>query len=129
MIKILLDTHALLWAWTSPLKLSDRARELILNPVNERWISAVTAFEVSQKYRLGKLEVEPSLVLSYPDHLRTFQAQELPITSKHALCAGSFPSEHRDPFDRLLAAQSLLEGLPLVTADPAFSSFAIQTIW
>ena len=125
----MLDTHALLWAWTSPGRLSDNARELILNPANERWVSPVTAFEISQKYRLGKLQVEPSLVGNYSDHLRSFQAQELPLLTKHALCAGSFPSDHRDPFDRLLAAQSLLESIPLLTADPALENFGIQTLW
>ncbi|MBX3169083.1 MAG: type II toxin-antitoxin system VapC family toxin [Candidatus Eremiobacteraeota bacterium] len=128
-MRLLLDTHALLWAWTEPAKLSETARALIQEPSNTRWVSPVTGFEISQKYRLGKLQVEPGLVSNYTDHLRTFQAEELPLLSKHALYAGGLPGEHRDPFDRLLAAQSLLEGVPLLTADPAFLGFGVQTIW
>lgn len=129
MIRVLLDTHVLLWAWVSPEKLSQTVRELLQNPTNERWVSPVTAFEIAQKYRLGKLQVEPSLVSNFHAHLRRFQAQELPLYAKHALCAGNFSADHRDPFDRLLAAQSLLEGIPLLTADPALAHFGIQTIW
>lgn len=128
-MRYLLDTHVLLWAWTSPARLSDTARDLLRNPANERWVSSVSAYEISQKYRLGKLQVEPGLISNYSDHLRTFQAHELAIVSRHALCAASFPSEHRDPFDRLLAAQSLLEGIPLLTADSALHDFGIQVLW
>lgn len=129
MIRVLLDTHVLLWAWLTPEKLSQPVREILIDPNNCRLVSAVSAWEISVKYRAGKLAVEPGLVGNYQAHLKTFLAEEVAITSKHGLRAGQYLSVHRDPFDRLLAAQSELEGVPLVTRDPAFSQFPIQTLW
>ena len=129
MKRALLDTHALLWAWLSPEKLSPVARNWIEDPSNERVVSAVTALEISTKYRIGKLSVEPSLVFQFKEHVTRFQAQELPVATEHAILAGCFPSLHRDPFDRMLAAQSQLEGIPLITVDRAFKQFPIQVLW
>lgn len=75
------------------------------------------------------LSVEPSLVFRFKDHLARFLAQELPVRTEHGILAGSFPTQHRDPFDRTLAAQCQLEGLPLITSDPAFSEFPTQVMW
>lgn len=129
MTRFLLDTHVLLWSLYEPARLSDAARAAIENIKNVRLISAVTAWEISTKIRLGKLEVARSLFDSYQDHLVTFQATELPISSRHSLLAGSFDQSHRDPFDRLLAAQALLEGVPLITADAALTHFPISILW
>lgn len=129
LIRVLLDTHVLLWALFSPEKLSSQVVEIIEDPANVRLVSSVTAFEISTKYKLGKLAVAARLLPNYHDHLKHFQALELALTSRHSLLAGTFLSEHRDPFDRLLAAQSEIEGVPLITKDSAFKSFPIHTIW
>lgn len=127
--RLLLDTHVLLWSLYEPDRLSDSARAAIENVENVRLVSAVTAWEIATKFRLGKLDVARSLLDSYQDHLVTFQATELAISSKHSLLAGGFAQPHRDPFDRLLAAQALFEGVPLVTADSALSEFPISVLW
>jgi PIN domain nuclease of toxin-antitoxin system len=127
--RILLDTHVLIWSLYEPARLSDDARAAIEKVENVRLVSAATAWELSTKVRLGKLEMARELFASYHDHLVTFQATELVVTSKHSLLAGSFAQTHRDPFDRILAAQALLEGVPLVTADPALSQFPISILW
>ncbi|MBT9587653.1 type II toxin-antitoxin system VapC family toxin [bacterium] len=129
MTRFLLDTHALLWSLYEPARLSDAARAAIENVKNVRLVSAVTAWEIATKLRLGKLEVARSLVESYQDHIVNFQATELAISSRHSLLAGSFTQPHRDPFDRLLAAQALLEGVPLITADSALIQFPIPILW
>lgn len=128
-MRVLLDTHALLWALVSPEKLSRVARDILREPTNVRLVSAVSAYEISYKFRLGKLDIEPSLTTNYLDHLHRFLATELPVSSQHSLLAGNFPWPHRDPFDRLLAAQSLLEGIPLLSADRAFDGIGIQLLW
>lgn len=129
MIRVLLDTHVLLWAWVSPEKLSPEAMRIIKNPANRRFVSAVTAFEIATKFKSGKLDIESALVYGYSDHLSRFMAEELPLLSRHGLAAGRYASHHRDPFDRLLAAQSDLEGIPLITRDACFQEFPVQTIW
>lgn len=129
MIRLLLDTHVLLWSFYQPERLSLKARAVLENPENVRLVSAATAWEIATKLRLGKLEVARSLVESYHDHLATFRAAEMPISSRHSIVAGNFSQSHRDPFDRLLAAQALIEGVPLVTCDSALSDFPIQIVW
>ncbi len=129
MVRVLLDTHVLLWSIFEPEKLSVRARSAVEDINNVRLVSAASAWEIATKLRLGKLEMARVLVESYPDHLATLQATELAITSRHSLVAGQFQQDHRDPFDRILAAQALLEGVPLITADPAFAQFPISVLW
>ncbi len=129
MTRLLLDTHVLLWSLYEPHRLSELARNSIAKIENVRLVSAASAWELSTKVRLGKLDMARGLVESYHDHLETFRATELPVSSKHSLLAGSFSQTHRDPFDRLLAAQALLEGVPLITADSALSQFPISILW
>jgi PIN domain nuclease of toxin-antitoxin system len=129
-MRVLLDTHTLLYALAQPRRLSPRAAALIRDAANTVLVSTASAWEIATKYRLGKLPGAGGLVASYAAHLSTLRADELPIRSSHALTAGGFRVEHRDPFDRMLAAQALIEGLPLVTDDAAFRSFAdVETVW
>jgi PIN domain nuclease of toxin-antitoxin system len=129
-MKLLLDTHALLWALVEPHRLSARAAQLVRDPANVVLVSAASAWEIATKYRLGKLPGAGPILGAYASHLETVRAEELPIRSAHALRAGAFTVAHRDPFDRVLAAQSHLEGVPLVTNDPAFTAFAdVETWW
>lgn len=129
-MRLLLDTHVLLWALAEPRRLSVAAASLLRNPANSLLVSAASAWEIATKQRLGKLPGAEALVGSYHAHLRILRAEELPINSAHALRAGSFRVEHRDPFDRMLAAQAILEGVPLLTDDPSFATFpGLQTLW
>lgn len=129
MTRVLLDTHTLLWALLEPARLSGTALGIIRDPAISVHVSAATAWEIATKHRLGKLSGATAVVAEYATHLRTFRAEELAISSVHALLAGAFPQVHRDPFDRILAAQSTLEALPLLTNDPAFRDFPVSTVW
>ncbi len=113
----------------TPEQLSERARNLLRNPANEVLVSAASTWEIATKYRLGKLPEAESVVSDYPGALTKLMALELPVSSAHALLAGSFSHDHRDPFDRLLAAQATLERVPLATCDGAFCGFPIRVIW
>jgi len=128
-VRVLLDTHALLWLLLEPAKLSKRVRRLLSDTGTEVLVSSATAWEIATKHRLGKLEHAADVVLGYSEHLRTALATELSISSAHALFAGSFKNAHKDPFDRLLASQSALEGIPLVSNDRAFDEFPVTLFW
>lgn len=129
-MRVLLDTHALLWALAEPGRLSARAATVIRDPANTVLVSAASAWEIATKLRLGRLPGAGSIVAGYAAHLAILRAEELPISSVHALRAGGFLVEHRDPFDRMLAAQALVEGVLLLTDDTAFGMFPdLETIW
>lgn len=128
-MRLLLDTHTFLWAVLEPQKLSRKVRTRLEDTATVIVVSSASAWEIATKYRLGKLPGAAALIGQYPQALAGLQAQELNISSAHALRAGLWAVNHRDPFDRLLAAQADLEALPLVTRDPAMAQFAIQTLW
>ena len=128
-VKLLLDTHTLLWALMQPDQLSQKARKHIEAPENQLLVSAASAWEITTKHRLGKLKQADALVSAYPQHIQKLGARELAISTAHALLAGGFQAEHRDPFDRMLAAQAMIEGLTLVTKDSAFDQFPIRLLW
>ena len=92
-------------------------------------VSAASAWEISTKHRLGKLPDAGEAVGNLPALLRSARMETLPITVEHALAAGALPGPHRDPFDRMLIAQSRLEDLPVVTADPVFGRYSARTVW
>lgn len=128
-MRVLLDTHVLLWLLLEPTKLSKRVRSLLSDSGTEVFVSSATAWEIATKHRLGKLEHAADVIRGYSDHLRTALATELSISSAHALLAGGFKNAHKDPFDRLLASQSTLEGIPLVSNDRAFDEFPVTLFW
>jgi PIN domain nuclease of toxin-antitoxin system len=130
-VRLLLDTHVLLWALVEPLRLSACATELIEAPTNV-WCSRPRHVpgKIATKHRLGRLAGAGPIVAGFAAHLETLRAEELPVRSIHALRAGSFAAERRDPFDRMLAAQAGIEGVPLLTQDPAFAAFhELETLW
>ncbi len=128
-MRLLLDTHALLWWWTDDKRLPESARSLIADSANTVLVSAASAWEIATKQRLGKLDLVPEVTARFSELVAADGFDHLPVTHVHSLRAGSFDCAHRDPFDRMLAAQSMLEVLPLMTRDPAFSQFDVQTVW
>lgn len=128
-MRLLLDTHALLWALSDSPRLARHARSLIEDPVNEKIVSAVSSFEITTKYRLGKLPEAEPLLPDFAAALSSYDFTSLSITSEHAARAGALPFAHGDPFDRLLIAQSMLEGMPLVSNEVLFDGFGVQRLW
>lgn len=128
-MKYILDTHALLWWWTDDPALSPRVRDLIHDETNEFLVSAASAWEIATKYRLGKLEIGYDAVARFDELVTLDDFSHLPVSYLHALRAGGLLSEHRDPFDRMLAAQSLIENVPLISCDKAFGALETATIW
>ena len=121
-MKLLLDTHLLLWAASAPDRLSPAALTLIEDPDNSLMFSAASLWEITIKQGLGRsdFQVDPRLLRR---GLIDNGYIELGITSDHALAVASLPPLHKDPFDRLLAAQSQIEGVLLVTADPILGQY------
>ena len=128
-MRLLLDTHALLWWWTDDPQLSHRARVCIGDSDNAVLVSAASAWEIATKHRLGKLGLADSIVQRYPALLVADGFVPLAMTAEHALVAGSYRHPHRDPFDRMLAAQAEVERLTLVSCDPALAQFGVELLW
>ena len=122
--RLLLDTHALLWALESPEILRTQARTAIADPRNAVYVSAASVWEIAIKRALNKLRVPPDLIES----IGTVGFSELPITALHAEQAGSLPLLHTDPFDRMLVAQAQAEGLILVTRNVNIPRYGIRTL-
>lgn len=128
-MRLLLDTHALLWWFTDDDRLSPPARSAIVEAENEIHVSAASAWEIATKQRLGKLNGVPEATKRFAELVAADGFLHLRVCYRHALRAGDYRVDHRDPFDRMLAAQSELERMVLVTRDPAFALFACQTLW
>ncbi len=123
-MRLLLDTHALLWFAGAPDMLAPDARRTIV-AAEEVNVSAATLWEVSTKLTLGKLGTE---VEDIPGELDEWGFGTVPVTAAHAWAAGSLPFYHRDPFDRMLVAQAQLEGMTIVTRDPAIARYQVAVL-
>lgn len=128
-MRFLLDTHALLWWLTDDLQLSLRAREIIADESNTILVSAASAWEIATKHRLGKLEQATAAVEDFNELVVADGFEHLAVSYLHALKAARFAADHRDPFDRMLAAQSALESAALITVDKAFTAFDTKVVW
>lgn len=128
-MRLLLDTHALLWWLFDDPKLPDTVRRLIADRSNQILVSSASAWEICTKHRLGKLPAADQLAGDVAVWVLRAGFNELPVTIEHAQKAGSWPQRHRDPFDRMLAAQGSIEGVPLVSRDEALESFEVELIW
>lgn len=129
-VTYLLDTHAFVWLLESPPRVKETTLGELRSTANTVLVSAVSAMEVATKVRLGRFDGAAPLVDTWDRRVRDLDAKALDLTTPHALYAGSMPWAHRDPFDRLLAAQALVENVTLVTADPAFGTVtALRTLW
>ena len=126
----LLDTHVTLWALPEPARLGRAARDVIENRSSRLVVSAVSAWEIATKHRLGKLPQADVLLGAYGKHLDRLGAIRLSVAEDHALLAGRLDWNHRDPFDRMLAAQAMMESMVIITGDPAFAGCpGVPTLW
>ncbi|HEY0836289.1 MAG TPA: type II toxin-antitoxin system VapC family toxin [Azospirillum sp.] len=126
-MRLLLDTHALIWFLMGNERMSPSARAAIQDPSNEVTASAVSGYEAAFKVRQGKLDF--AVIDELPRMLRQARIGVLAITLDHALAAGRLPGPHRDPWDRILMAQAASEGLRVVTVDPVFADYGVPTFW
>jgi PIN domain nuclease of toxin-antitoxin system len=124
---VLLDTHALVWWATDDRSLSRKVRHLIQEPETRVYVSAASAWEIAVKVRLGKLRWDPAIAVE--TYCMEQRFERLPITFAHAARAGAWPQSHGDPFDRMLAAQSSVESIPLATNDAKMALFDVQRVW
>ncbi len=126
----LLDTHTLLWALAEPEKLSSQVRTILIEPSVFPKVSAVSLFEIATKTRIGKLSCPLSLLENWEFTLSRLGATLLPLHGSEAVRAGRWETKHRDPFDRLLAAQAFENDLSLLSCDEAFHHFeGLKVIW
>jgi PIN domain nuclease of toxin-antitoxin system len=128
-MRILLDTHALVWSLVDDAKLPPRVAGLLRDPLNRVFASAVSAYEAAYKHRLGKWNEAGFLVRRFEEVVGWQRFELMSISTRHAARAGLFAAEHRDPFDRLLAAQAEIEELTLATNDGRFTDFGTRTVW
>src|SRR5262245_32465988 len=112
----------------APERLSKRAQKLVEDEDNELYLSAASAWEIAIKHALGKLRLPEPPSRYVPSRITSLRVLALPIEHAHGLRVAELPPHHRDPFDRLLVAQSQLEGLPILTADEAFEPYDVETI-
>ena len=125
----LLDTHVFLW-WVSDAEgISETARDAIQNPENSLLVSAVCGWEIAIKAGLGRLELDSPPASFVSEHLNRNSMGVLPISMHHALEVYDLPPHHRDPFDRLLIAQSRSEGLPIISSDAVFARYDVAVVW
>jgi PIN domain nuclease of toxin-antitoxin system len=129
MSDILLDTHAFLWfVWDDPL-LSPAARQPIEDPANRKWGSIATCWEIAIKTGLRMLHLGEPSASFLPRELATDHFELLGIRLAHATLVETLPMHHKDPFDRLLVAQALIDGIPLVRADAIFDRYGVNRLW
>jgi PIN domain nuclease of toxin-antitoxin system len=126
-VKYIIDTHALVWWLRDRPALSARARAAIANPQSEILVSAVSHYEIAFKAAIGKIDSD--IVVMLPLVLRQDRFQGLDLTPDVALAAGRLPPEHRDPWDRIIAMQSIANGWPVITSDLAIAALGAKTLW
>jgi PIN domain nuclease of toxin-antitoxin system len=128
-MNLLLDTHAFLWFIANDPRLGSHAQSLIQDPGNRRLLSMASLWEIAIKVSLGKLTLAQPLGQFVPLQLQLNQIEVLAIELPHVTAVGTMPFHHRDPFDRLIAAQCHIENLPIVSADTAFDSYSVRRVW
>lgn len=126
---LLLDTCAFLWIVGGDATLSARSREAFVNPENEVFLSAASAWEIAVKHRLGRLPLPEAPALFVPVQRAAHGIEALPIDEESALHVAKLSDLHRDPFDRMLVAQAIVGGLVLVTPDDAIRQYPVRTLW
>ena len=125
----MLDTHAFLWWIGDDPRLSERAREVFSDGDNDLVFSAASGWEIAIKARLGRLQVPGDLNTYLLRQLTENYTSVLPVHLSHALRVYALPDHHRDPFDRLLVAQAIVEEIPLLSADPRIARYPVEVVW
>ncbi|MBI1872995.1 MAG: type II toxin-antitoxin system VapC family toxin [Acidobacteria bacterium] len=128
-MRLLLDTHALLWWLDGDRRLSRKARGVIAEETNTIFVSAASAWEISTKFRLGRLPRAADVATDIQGSIASQAFTSLDMTVGHAQRAGGLPGPHHDPFDRMLIAQSQIEDLPLVSNEDVFDDYGVSRIW
>ncbi|MFK3778452.1 type II toxin-antitoxin system VapC family toxin [Agrobacterium sp. NPDC089420] len=128
-MKYLLDTHALLWWLSDHEQLSLHAREIIGDPENDIYVSAASAWEIATKFARGRLPDASVILPDFSGVIAQERFIELPINSAHMVRSAMLPGLHRDPFDRILAAQSILENMALISIDEKIAPLGVMTRW
>jgi PIN domain nuclease of toxin-antitoxin system len=128
-LRVLIDTHVLLWADAEPGRLSARARSLVESFSTEVFVSAASAWEIATKVLIGKLPQAAAFSAEMARRLEMLGFSPLAVTLEHALRAGQLPGPHKDPFDRMLIAQAQAENLALISNERVFDGYGIRRIW
>jgi PIN domain nuclease of toxin-antitoxin system len=128
-VRLLLDTHTLLWAALDDSRLSGSARSVLLERANRLYLSSASAWEIVIKYQAGKLRLPDAPERFLRNCLYLLAVETLSVTFDHAVRVETLPDHHRDPFDRILIAQAQLENLTILTRDEIFTRYPVQTMW
>ena len=131
-MQFLIDTHAFLWYMAGDNQLSVKSKDLIDDQTNDRLLSAAVPWEIAIKYSIGKLQLGEPFESLIPRLIRKNGLSLLPITVEHTAAVALLPypaTKHRDPFDRLMIAQSQVEGIPIVSDDDRFDDYEIERLW
>jgi PIN domain nuclease of toxin-antitoxin system len=126
---ILLDTHTILWFWWNSSSLSQSAKALIADPSNVMLVSHASPWEVSIKVSQQKLDLGRTFAGYFPDQMKLTDMNYLPTTDEHFAELSTLPFHHKDPFDRLMIAQAIVERIPIVSIDTKFDAYPIQRLW
>lgn len=129
MVRYLIDTHTLLWFITEDEELSDRARRLVLDSSSEIFLSIASLWEIAIKVNIGKLALDKPFNQLFPDELDSHGIEILNITINNLIQLTTLPFHHRDPFDRLIIAQALDEGISVISVDAAFDPYGVSREW
>jgi PIN domain nuclease of toxin-antitoxin system len=125
----LLDTHIFLWMMMGDKRLSEKARQAYLDPENRIYLSAASFWEIGIKTSLGRLSLKNEWLKGFEEQMKINTIQWLPIERAHCEQVSKLPFHHRDPFDRMLIAQALVEDLALVSSDPRFAEYGVNCLW
>ena len=128
-MRLLLDTHTLLWWLAGDQALSDAAREAIADPDNEVFVSTASAWEIATKYQLGRLSGAALITADIAGAVASQGFTELPISIRDGQAAGGLPAVHKDPFDRMLIAQAVTAGMVIVSNEAMFNAYAVPRLW
>ncbi len=128
-MRLLLDTQAFLWSGSAPERLSPRARRAIEAGRNEVFLSAASVWEIAIKTQIGRLRLARDVETFTRERMAESSLVALPVLLPHAIKVASLPEVHRDPFDRLLVAQAIVEDLHLVTADRRLRDYPVKVVW
>ncbi|HLO05097.1 MAG TPA: type II toxin-antitoxin system VapC family toxin [Terriglobales bacterium] len=128
-MRLLLDTHALLWWLSGDTSLPHSAKKLIGSRNSQVLVSAASAWEIATKVRLGRLDVPADLAKDFGGYMARERFESLSISTEHGIRAGSLPGAHKDPFDRMLVAQAQIEGLAIVSNDALLDGYGVVRVW